>query len=149
MTRLKILYKPHIAAAVLYVAAATAFISQMGGMSLQSLLVPLICMGIMAACFISSIKFQDATIKDLTTNVKEVVTLLATIAYVGLIYALGFYVASFLYAIFIFLFVSGYSARMSVVAIANALGIVVAVYAIFNLFLDYFVPEGLLGEYLL
>lgn len=147
MTRPFFLRKPHVAAAALYVAAAAAFIVQMGEMSLQSLLVPLICMGIMGACVASSLKFKDTTIEDLTTNAKEVITLLATVAYAGLIYVLGFYIASFLYALFIFLSVSGFSVRLSVASVLNALGIVAAIYAVFNLFLDYFVPEGLLLEY--
>ncbi len=145
----RILRKPHVAAAITYVVAVAAFAVQTGGMNLRSLIVPLICMGIMVGTAVTSLTLRDQADNELSTNAKEVITLVATVAYAVLIYGIGFYAASFVYAIFIFVHVSGLTKRTAGIAVVNALGIVLAVYAIFNLFLDYFIPEGMLAEYLM
>ena len=145
----RILRKPHVAAAITYVVATAAFAVQMGGMNLRSLIVPLICMAIMLGAAATSLILRNQADDDLSTNAKEVITLVVTVAYAVLVYGIGFYAASFLYAVFIFVHVSGLTKRTAAVALVNALGIVLAVYAIFNLFLDYFIPEGMLAEYLM
>ena len=140
--------KGHAATAALCVATALAYAVQMGDIGIRGMLVPLICIAIMIAGAVSALICRDRTLGDVSINGKEIVTLLSIAAYAGLVDLIGFYAASFLFSAFLFLHVAGFTKRMSIPALLNALGVIATVYAIFNLFLDYYIPEGLLMEYL-
>jgi len=149
MKVLQSLRKPHVTSVVIYLVVAVAFILQMKGMKLHSLLVPLICVATIATCAVTACMFRDEDEAKLSTNSKEVVTMLSIIVYAILIFICGFYLASIVYALFIFLHLSGWTSRSFIFGLMNAIGIVVLIYVLFNLFLDYFIPEGLMFQEML
>jgi hypothetical protein len=121
----------------------------MKGMKLHSLLVPLICVATIVTCGATTFLFRDKDEVKLSTNSKEVVTMLSIIIYAILVFIVGFYLASIAYALFIFLHLSGWTSRSFIFGLINGIGIAVLIYVLFNLFLDYFIPEGFLFQEML
>lgn len=133
-----------IATIIVYLLTVAAFGLQAGPVAPRSLIVPLICMAIIGACALAELFSSDTRRMDLSLSRTELIAAGATIAYVGLIVLLGFYIASFLFVTFMILLLSGWSISSVAIAVAYAAAILLLVHVIFGILLSYFIPEGLL-----
>lgn len=143
-----LLKKPSVSAAIFYLVVAAVFVLQMGDIAMSALIVPLLCIGIITGCALLSLVFSEPTDEKVSVSGKELRIMLAISLFVGLIYLLGFYVASTLFTIAIFWLLSTRGVKQLVIAVCYASLLTLSVYLLFAVSLDYFVPLGLVGQWL-
>jgi len=143
MKLLKVIKTQHVATAILFSLIAIAYSIQMTELDFRSILVPAICIAIVVMCGLTVLFQNQNEAHSITISQKEIVTIFATIIYVFIIVLFGFYVASFCYAAFIYLHITGWTFKLSVVGFLYSTGISMLVYFLFEILLDYFTPEGI------
>lgn len=135
-----------ILTAIVYLVAAAAFAVQLGGIDPRGMIVPLICIATIVLCAVAAVAFRGGDKVSLATSRTELVAALATIVYIGLIFIVGFYAASFAYTLFLVVYLSGLSVRSLMIALLYAIFINLIVYVTFSRLLEYFVPQGMIFE---